>query len=167
MGLSSPRCMLRSARSQDRELIVALSLDGEVRRYLGGPVPKSAAEQRASNIVAGAVTKHCWIVKRIDEAQDQGVGIVHISAHHDGFDDELSFEFLPHVWGQGIATEAVKAAMAHALTELGYTRLVSETQDANVSSRRLLERIGMTLEKEVMRFGQAQVIYALTSSKMQ
>lgn len=60
-----------------------------------------------------------------------------------------------------------KAAMAHALTELGYTRLVSETQDANVSSRCLLERIGMTLEKEVMRFGQAQVIYALTSCKMQ
>jgi ribosomal-protein-alanine N-acetyltransferase len=159
--------MLRSARSQDRDLIVALSLDGQVRRYLGGPVSKSEAEQRASNIIAGTDTKHCWVVKRIDEAQDHGVGVVHISAHHDGFDDELSFEFLPHVWGLGLATEAVKAAMAHAFTDLEYTRLVSETQDANVSSRRLLERIGMTLEKEVMRFGQTQVIYALTSCKMQ
>jgi ribosomal-protein-alanine N-acetyltransferase len=159
--------MLHSARSQDRDLIVALSLDGQVRRYLGGPIPENEAEQRASNIIAGTVTKHCWVVKRIDEAQDQGVGIVHISAHHDGFDDELSFEFLPHVWGQGIAREAVKAAMAHAFMDLGFARLVSETQVVNVSSRRLLERMGMTLEREVMRFGQAQVVYARTSCEMQ
>jgi ribosomal-protein-alanine N-acetyltransferase len=60
-----------------------------------------------------------------------------------------------------LASEAVSAVLAHAFTELGYERLVSETQAANQPSRRLLERVGMRPARDVQRFGAAQMIYAI------
>jgi ribosomal-protein-alanine N-acetyltransferase len=93
---------------------------------------------------------------------EERVGLVEISRRHDLVDDEVSYEFLPKVWGTGIAREAVAAVLNHAFEWLGYQRLIAETQAANLPSRRLLEKLGMVHERDVVRFGAPQVIYAMT-----
>ena len=92
------------------------------------------------------------------------VGIVQIAPHHDGSDVELSYNFLPTVWGTGLASEAVRAVIAHAFSSLGLTRLIAEAQVANRPSRLLLERIGMRYERRLERFGEMQSIYAIGES---
>ena len=52
--------------------------------------------------------------------------------------------------GEGIATEAAAAWRDYALDTLGLDRIVSMVSDANVASRRVAERLGMTVEREAM-----------------
>lgn len=47
-------------------------------------------------------------------------------------------------WGHGYATEAARAAVAYAFDELELPELVSMTTVANVRSRAVMERLGMT-----------------------
>jgi hypothetical protein len=50
-----------------------------------------------------------------------------------------------------------------ALNELDLAKVVAETQTANKSSCRLLERVGMEWERTISRFGAEQAIYSVQS----
>jgi RimJ/RimL family protein N-acetyltransferase len=52
----------------------------------------------------------------------------------------LAFEY----WGQGYATEAARAALGFAFSQLQLAEVVSFTVPANQRSRRVMERLGMT-----------------------
>jgi ribosomal-protein-alanine N-acetyltransferase len=52
-------------------------------------------------------------------------------------------------WGQGLASEAAQGIRDYAFEQLGLTRLICLIDPANQASRRVAEKIGMTLEKEV------------------
>jgi len=52
----------------------------------------------------------------------------------------LAFEH----WGGGLATEGARAALAFGFDELGLKEIVSFTVPANLHSRRVMERLGMT-----------------------
>jgi RimJ/RimL family protein N-acetyltransferase len=51
----------------------------------------------------------------------------------------------PAVWGRGYATEATRALVRRACTELGLERVVATTMTVNVASRRVLEKAGLSL----------------------
>jgi RimJ/RimL family protein N-acetyltransferase len=64
-------------------------------------------------------------------------------------DVDLGFAFLPRYWGQGYAREAAAAVLAHGRSAFGLARVVAITDPDNASSARLLEKLGMSLEKKV------------------
>jgi ribosomal-protein-alanine N-acetyltransferase len=47
-------------------------------------------------------------------------------------------------WGRGYATEAARAAIAHAFDELAQTEVVAMTATINIRSQRVMQRLGMT-----------------------
>ncbi len=49
-------------------------------------------------------------------------------------------------WGQGIATEAARAAMAWGIQAFGLARIWASTDARHVKSQRVLEKLGMKLE---------------------
>jgi len=100
-----------------------------------------------------------WCVRIIEN--DQFIGLVSLDRYHDGKNIELSYEFLPQHWGNGHATEVVRKMIYYSFTEIDLPKLVSETQTANASSCKLLERVGMQLEKRLMRFGAEQAVYSI------
>ena len=57
---------------------------------------------------------------------------------------EIGWRLAPEHWGRGLATEAARAVVGHAFDSLGLDSLVSFTVPANVRSRRVMEKIGMT-----------------------
>jgi ribosomal-protein-alanine N-acetyltransferase len=103
-------------------------------------------------------TERHWAIRL--KSDGEFVGMVSLGVHHDGTDTEISYLLLPEWWGQGYAKEAVRAVVDLALGDLGLPRVVAETQTANVASCRLLESLGMRLERRVERFGAEQAIYA-------
>ena len=156
--LTTSRCLIMPPTIDDAPLVMALMTDPEVRRYLGGPASRERAEARAQKL-ANAGNPHAWVVHLRGQSSG-GVGLISLTSHHDGIDSEISYEFQTPVWGVGIASETVGTVLAHALEHLDYNRLIAETQAANGPSRRLLERLGLRQERELERFGAAQVIYA-------
>ena len=69
--------------------------------------------------------------------------------------------FFPEFWSRGFATEAVLACLDYGITYLNLEEIIAITQEANINSRRLLERVGMQLVDSVVRFGAAQCIYKM------
>jgi RimJ/RimL family protein N-acetyltransferase len=57
---------------------------------------------------------------------------------------EIGWRLSAEHWGQGLATEAARAMMHYAFESLALDALVSFTVSANVRSRRVMEKIGMT-----------------------
>jgi ribosomal-protein-alanine N-acetyltransferase len=57
---------------------------------------------------------------------------------------ELGFLLRPDRWGQGLATEAVGAVIAHAFNALSLTRLAAAIQTENRAAARVLEKNGFT-----------------------
>ena len=52
----------------------------------------------------------------------------------------LAFEH----WGKGLATEGARAALGFGFNDLGLEQVVSFTAPANLRSRRVMEKLGMT-----------------------
>jgi len=60
----------------------------------------------------------------------------------DGEDVEVAYRLARSAWGQGIATEAAGALVAHALGPLGLVRVVAVTYPENRASQRVLDKLG-------------------------
>lgn len=64
-------------------------------------------------------------------------------------DVDLGFAFLPSFWGSGYAHEAAAAVMSYGRSALGLIRIVAVISRKNDASRRVLEKLGFTLERTV------------------
>lgn len=83
----------------------------------------------------------------------------------DRLEVEVAYLIAKPYWGQGLATEAAQAIARYAFGELGLSRLIALIDPANQPSRRVAEKIGMTLEREVEGIegdGIPTLIYAMS-----
>ena len=68
----------------------------------------------------------------------------------------------PEYWNQGIATEAAGAVRDHAFRDLNLSRVISLIHPDNAASRRVVEKIGMTREKETVFRGFPATVFSLS-----
>ncbi len=73
---------------------------------------------------------------------------------------ELRFGLVPTAWGKGFAVELVGAALEFAFAEAGLSRVVAVTRKVNLASQRVLEKAGLTLEREFENNGVPLLLYA-------
>jgi RimJ/RimL family protein N-acetyltransferase len=71
----------------------------------------------------------------------------------DGKVAELGYDFRSDYWHRGCATEAAVAVRDYAFKELNLPKIVSLIRIGNHRSRRVDERVGMTLIAEITRYG--------------
>lgn len=72
-------------------------------------------------------------------------------------DNELGYRFLPEFWGRGLATEAGRASMKFARTDLGLRRLVAMVHPDNAASAQVLAKLGFAVEKQLRYSGLPEV----------
>lgn len=68
-------------------------------------------------------------------------------------DTELGYRFLPEFWGLGLATEAGRASIEFARTDLHPSRLVATVHPENVASANVLTKLGFAVEKQLRNSG--------------
>ena len=77
---------------------------------------------------------------------------------------EVDYELDPAFWGQGSATEGTQAALRYGFVNHSLPRIIGATVPENVSSRRVMEKCGLTYQGE-LRFRNARILwYALDAS---
>jgi RimJ/RimL family protein N-acetyltransferase len=64
-------------------------------------------------------------------------------------------------WGHGYATELAREAVRVAFEVLELDDVVAETVDVNRASRSVMEKLGMTYERDVVHAGLPHVLYRL------
>src|SRR5512135_2809821 len=68
-------------------------------------------------------------------------------------DTELGYRFLPEFWGLGLATEAGRASINFARSDLRLQRLVALVHPENVASANVLAKLGFAVEKTIRYSG--------------
>ncbi|MBW4662388.1 MAG: GNAT family N-acetyltransferase [Drouetiella hepatica Uher 2000/2452] len=83
----------------------------------------------------------------------------------DGVDEiEIGYHIRCDLWGKGLATEAAQACRDYGFSQLGFDKLISLINPANIASRRVAEKNGMTLIKEIEWRDKPTCVYAIERS---
>ena len=168
--LETPRLRLRPLASSDEADLVALDSDPEVMRYVGSPAgvksPAETAERARLRIRETEAGDYeplgFWRIESRSDGAFLGVGA--LIQMPDGEDVEVAYRLARSAWGQGIATEAVGALVAHALGPLALPRVVAVTYPENRASQRVLDKLGFE-RRGLREYKGVQATYhVLTSS---
>ncbi|MFI5843934.1 GNAT family N-acetyltransferase [Catenuloplanes sp. NPDC051500] len=149
--LHTERLTLRHFTAGDADLLIELDGDPAVMRYLTGGEPTPAEDVRERtlpNILRGYDR---WggdfgLFAAYDK-RDAFVGWFILRPEQDGPLDEveLGYRLRRAEWGKGYATEGSRALLGKAFTDLGVREVWAETMSVNTGSRRVMEKIGMTV----------------------
>ncbi|BBA95511.1 putative acetyltransferase [Actinacidiphila reveromycinica] len=171
--LTTSRLVLRRWREEDVAPMAAVHADPEVMRWIRDGGVRDERQTRDGI--------RAWE----SEWESRGFGLfaVEIRATGElaGFTGLSVPSFLPEVmpavevgwrlgrshWGQGLATEAARAAVRFGFEERGLRRIVSITQVGNVASERVIVKLGMLPVRETVApaGGRRVRVYALTSDR--
>ena len=161
--LETPRLRLRRMTRDDADNLLGIFADPEAMRFY--PATKDRRETEA------------WIDRNLRSYEEHGIGLWIVEAKETGrfvgqcgltmqevegaWEPEIGYLFLREYWGQGYATEAAAACLDYGFTQRGYERITCLAGVPNLPSRRVAERLGMRLEREVERRGIRMCVYAL------
>lgn len=155
MTLPTVRLRLRAFRDDDREAVIAMSTDPDLRRYLGGPVDTTTLEVLRASPLGERWGMFCV------EHRASGDAIGSCSLSRDRGALELSYQLMPPHWGQGLALEACQAVLEWAWADQDDDMIIAVTQAANAPSRRLLARLGFVEHETSIEWDAKQVLAQL------
>ena len=147
MELTTRRLRLRQWRASDREPFARLNADPRVMAYFPATLTRRESDAGAERI-EDHIEQHgwgLWAVEIPGVAPFAGfIGLARPSfeAHFTPC-VEIGWRLDRDLWGQGYATEGAGAALAFAFDTLALDEVVSFAVEANLPSRRVMERIGM------------------------
>lgn len=158
--LHTDRLWMRPYAAEDVDALHRLWCDPDVRRYLFDDqiVPREfVAEEIDRNFAARRWGQ--WSVFERDTQDLIGFGGFRVM---DGsIAPQLIYGLAPHCWGQGLATEMALVLIDFGFEECGFKQIVGSTDFANAASRRVLEKVGMRLQKRIDQNGLEIVYFAI------
>jgi RimJ/RimL family protein N-acetyltransferase len=116
-----------------------------------------------------------WLQRNLDHQNEFGYGLFSVFLKETGelsgdcgleqMDEmnaaELGYDFRSDFWNQGYATEAACAVRDYAFDGLHLPHLISLIRVGNLASKRVAEKVGMTLVEEFTRYGSQYWKFAL------
>ncbi len=107
-----------------------------------------------------------WLKRNLDHQDEYGYGLFSVIFKETGeligdcgleqMEDmggaELGYDFRSDFWNQGYATEAATAVRDYTFNVLNLPQLISLIRVGNLASKRVAEKVGMTLTEEFTRY---------------
>ena len=146
LPLAGDRVVLRRFAATDLQDFQRYRHDPQVGEYQGWTPMSDADAQRflATMATAPLFVRGEWVQVAIaDRATGALVGDIGLHLNADGTEAEIGFSMDPVAQGRGLATEAVRMALAMLFANTQVARVVAITDARNAPSIRLLERLGM------------------------
>jgi len=142
--LRTERLLLRAWREEDREPFAALNADPAVMEFFPSTLDRAASDALVDRIIERWRTDGhgLWAVERL--ADGAFLGFTGLARLDYLAQPEVGWRFGRAAWGNGYATEAAEATLRFGFETIGLPAIVSVTTVANVRSRAVMERIGMS-----------------------
>ena len=150
--IETERLYLRQWQASDFEIFAAMNADPEVMKYF----PKLLSA-KVSDIIASKcqqlIEDNGWgfwalSLKEGSNKNDAFIGFVGLNQTHADMSFapcvEVAWRLRKEFWGQGYATEAARASLDFAFSELALEEVVAFTAVINKRSQLLMKRIRMT-----------------------
>jgi [ribosomal protein S5]-alanine N-acetyltransferase len=167
-ALQTERMVLRLMEMADVDDLIGIFSDPVAMRYY----PSTKSRQEAQEWVRRVQESYrdrgfgLWVAVLEDSGEFVGQCGLTVQEVERKNEVEIGYLFLRKFWGRGLATEAARAARDHGFNTLGYERLVSLIDPGNLASRRVAEKVGLTLEKEVEKWGKRICVYAIRKGSL-
>jgi RimJ/RimL family protein N-acetyltransferase len=160
--LETWRLVLREMRTSDVESLHRIFSDPLLMRFwpvFGRSDTEDWVEDNRRRYVEDGFG--LWAVTL--RGDDEAIGDCGMIRHEvDGaIETDLGWHLRRDLWGRGYATEAAAASRDYAFGPLGQVRLTATIHPDNVASRRVAEKIGMSLLKEFQHRRGLRVVYML------
>ena len=150
--LETPRLYLREFVPEDADALARVISDAETMRYYPSPMDRAGVEEWiARNRRRYAQNGHgLWAM--LLKSTGELIGDCGVTVQlADGAEElEIGYHLRRDQWGQGYATEAARACRDWAFANSSAGHVISLIRPENMPSRRVAERNGMTLWKEVV-----------------
>ncbi|MEX0168790.1 GNAT family N-acetyltransferase [Streptomyces sp. LMG1-1-1.1] len=149
--LITDRLILRRWRDSDLEPWAAMNADPEVREHLGDLLSREQSDASVARFEADFDRRgYGWLAV---EVRDTGAfaGFAGLDEVDDGLPFtgvEIGWRLARSAWGNGYATEAAQAVLAHGFETLGLPEILAVTTATNHRSQAVMRRIGMTRAPE-------------------
>src|SRR6266404_953891 len=138
--IETERLVLRAPRFEDANMIATLVNDRRIaENTLRIPHPYGLAD--AQSFITGANASDgetVFLITRRDATVLGACGVARFGEEP----PEIGYWLGVPFWGQGYATEAVRAVIDHAFGDLGYDAVAGGARVSNPASRRVLEKCG-------------------------
>jgi RimJ/RimL family protein N-acetyltransferase len=146
--LLTERLRLRDWRAEDREPFARLNADPRVMELF----PAALSREESDAVVERIEThfaRHGFGLWAAELAKERifigfiGLCVPSFAAHFTPC-VEIGWRLAAEYWGRGLATEGAREVVRLAFEELSLDAIVSMTVPANLASRRVMEKLGMT-----------------------
>ena len=136
----------------DAEFMVELLNDSAFLRFIGDKGVRTIEDAR-QYILTGPMESYerhgfgLWLVAL--KGSNTPIGICGFLKRETLSDVDIGFAFLPPYRSQGYAFESADAVMDYGRKVLGLRRVVAITNEDNIGSIRVLEKIGMSFDRMI------------------
>jgi RimJ/RimL family protein N-acetyltransferase len=148
LEIQTQRLILRRWSTDDLASFAAMNADPQVMEYFPACLTREESDGMAARIDArfDELGFGLWAVEIPNVVQFAGYVGLTVPRFESHFTPcvEMGWRLAAECWGYGYATEAACAAVAFGFDRLGLKEIVAFTVPANVRSRRVMEKLGMT-----------------------
>lgn len=164
--LETPRLRLRAYRGEDLDLLAALYADPDVTAFTKlGSLTRAQAEATLDGYLTAWRDRAFGMCAVFLKASDAFAGECGFFVLERSGELALRYAFHRRFWGQGLAGEAARCVIDHAFRRLGLERLVSFVEAPNTASHRVMQKLGLAVER-VERLPKVELhVYAVTAEQ--
>lgn len=143
-SLETERLSLRALSGEDLGAAHCIFDDPDVRRHLFDDEPvsieaaRSLLQRSGRDFAAGGVGLFGIRVT----GEDELVGFCGFFVIEEVGEPEMTYGLVPARWGRGFGTEVARTVTRYALETAGFRRVLVATEEANVASLRIIEKLG-------------------------
>jgi RimJ/RimL family protein N-acetyltransferase len=162
--LETLRLILRPFQPDDLDQLAELTANQDFMRFSLGPYDRTKTEVFLNKILRyerEGLPSLLAVTIRPDPTVVGYCGFYHHPEH--GIEDvEIGYRLNPNYWNRSLITEGARAVRDHGFAVLKLPRVISLIHPENIPSRRVAEKNGMTVEKEIMFRGLPTLIFSMT-----
>jgi ribosomal-protein-alanine N-acetyltransferase len=149
-------------QADDWLLLRPIGRDPQVMRYIsdGEPWPDERILEFVGRQVAHFDRLGYCLWKLLLKETSEMIGFCGLQPLDGTAETEIGWWLAQAWWGQGLATEAARAALRDGFERAGLKRIVAVALPANRASIHVMEKLGMAYEREMIHRGFDVVSYA-------
>ena len=149
--VETDRLSLRPFLDEDIDPLYEIQCNPESMQYTFCAKTREAAEKRLKAYAAQIKQFGFapWTVCLKSQPQIIGWGGLNVDPEESGWGIEVAYFFHPDFWGNGYATELVKASLEYGIRDLGLDVINAYSHKENIASIRVLEKCGFKFCKYI------------------
>jgi len=161
--LETSRLILREFTPDDVDALALVLSDAETMRFYPAPFDRAGVEEWIARNIRRCAKDGYGLWATVLKKSGELIGDCGLTVQNvDGVDEiEIGYHTRRDLWGQGLATEAARVCRDFGFARLPVEQLISIIRPENQQSRRVAEKNGMTVIKQVVRAGLPHLIYAI------